>query len=745
MRWLCRSTVFWSTPWLLAGRLASGADTVQAPRVQEEPAPAPPLEGSVTLPDGGHVRYAYHFDHNAMRQAVLLGDAVVALGWSGNLMRFALPELRLTAHAARGFPATALAADRAGHVLAGFEDGWVYEVDPGTLALKPVEHLADSVAWVGALPRDSATSPAHVAVTLRSEQPAIWPGMSGDELARFQEQAAPPTLRYAELPGGPPREIHVSVGWKNQDALSPNALAIDRKGRLWLGEDGGEFGGRCVLVEVATGKAKEVCGKGCPDVLGFLATDDGHVFAFGGMQHFWYSGGFVARVDQGRWETVKEWGASSEPAPDSGSVEEVNPRRATPPMPSGPIDAIVEDPGKGFLALSEHALWAADARFANWSKRADLDVRWLPGRRSSVGNTATASTVLLPSGDSPSVLLPTGRDGFVIVTSGLRRHVVFEGQLTTAPTFGIVDIWRSSLGTLFFGQRGGFNPDEALFWRRRNGEWEAVDTTPSSGPERQDDIPSEWYEAAPVLDDSSGIVVHWWDGVCCSADNQGRAWFRVDGLGVEEQGAWAGVDPGTVFQAPDGSVFRSVGSRVLRLQGDTWREEGRDSRTTRGSGLEGPHGRKRIVLGGPLPPWALYDVPQGRLGRTRVDAQGQLVVEGYPDADAMPVLDAVSDGPGHALVTTTLGVFDLDIGGGSASPIRGPEPHPQSACRDARDRLWVAGRGLHVSADGGAHWTVVELPMLGPTPSKRLRPDTDDGNGVILALHDRGVVFLSLR
>ena len=47
----------------------------------------------------------------------------------------------------------------------------------------------------------------------------------------------------------------------------------------------------------------------------------------------------------------------------------------------------------------------------------------------------------------------------------------------------------------------------------------------------------------------------------------------------------------------------------------------------------------------------------------------------------------------------------------------------------------------NVSTDEGKHWNNVELPMLSDTYSKRVRPNPK-APGLIVALHDRGVVFL---
>jgi len=47
-----------------------------------------------------------------------------------------------------------------------------------------------------------------------------------------------------------------------------------------------------------------------------------------------------------------------------------------------------------------------------------------------------------------------------------------------------------------------------------------------------------------------------------------------------------------------------------------------------------------------------------------------------------------------------------------------------------------------VSTDSGRHWETVDLPMVCRSDTKRIRPDPERPDGLILLLHDQGVVYL---
>src|SRR5208282_4910595 len=57
-----------------------------------------PVTGSAHTERLGTVQWSYHFDHNALKDAELVGRDLVALTESGNLVRFNADTLAITAH-----------------------------------------------------------------------------------------------------------------------------------------------------------------------------------------------------------------------------------------------------------------------------------------------------------------------------------------------------------------------------------------------------------------------------------------------------------------------------------------------------------------------------------------------------------------------------------------------------------------------------------------------------------------------
>ena len=96
---------------------------------------------SVTIAQGEKVRlasgqvahFAYHHDRNALADAVLAGDSIVALSQSGALLRFDRGSLAWKAEHFEKAAATCLGRGADASVLAGFDDGRIMQVDPATL------------------------------------------------------------------------------------------------------------------------------------------------------------------------------------------------------------------------------------------------------------------------------------------------------------------------------------------------------------------------------------------------------------------------------------------------------------------------------------------------------------------------------------------------------------------------------------------------------------------------------------
>jgi ligand-binding sensor domain-containing protein len=90
------------------------------------------------------------------------------------------------------------------------------------------------------------------------------------------------------------------------------------------------------------------------------------------------------------------------------------------------------------------------------------------------------------------------------------------------------------------------------------------------------------------------------------------------------------------------------------------------------------------------------------------------------------------------------GLFRWTPADGRFQRLADPEPAANivTLCRDSRGRLWAAGDRLHRSYDSGQRWETVDLPMLCRSDTKRIRPNPERQDGLILLLRDQGVVYL---
>jgi hypothetical protein len=123
-----------------------------------------PVQGTVQLPDGTPARFAYHFNHNALKDCVQVGSSLIALSESGNLLRFDARTLTMNQQVIIPGCANAITVDSHDRVLIGTQEGQISEVDPGTLGLKLLATAEGRIVWLSARGSDEHQQGMIVAV-----------------------------------------------------------------------------------------------------------------------------------------------------------------------------------------------------------------------------------------------------------------------------------------------------------------------------------------------------------------------------------------------------------------------------------------------------------------------------------------------------------------------------------------------------------------------------------------------------
>lgn len=657
-----------------------------------------------TLPDGDHAvrgvvdidgqrhRFSYHFDHNALREAVAAGDSLIALTASGNLLRFDASTLAMTAQTVVPERATALALDAEGRVLAGTEDGRTAFVDIETLNLTEFQRGEGSVRWLAPIGDGLVTVISPRAID-------AWPG---EPFAAYERRAGS-KRRWSVLVRRGTRTSRYEL----PEGVAPNAFAVDAA-TLWMGIDRGEYGGSLYSMNLQNGRTSQL--QSSVAVRGLLQIANGQVLAYGGTDHLGVRSGFIGRIDSGRVRMLSEFAGGRGTSPAEG--------------PDAPVDLVVASSTTGgFLVASGRGLYRTNPSFSAWSRWASLG-----GRRGSGTLYATSALLQAPGDDMVAVL---ARDGLVrLSTAGIERRVIPD-QLE-AP---IADIWPTSIGTLFLPPGGRY------LWRFPPEGW----TTLEMCPEQLAGVAIS--SGVPVQDIDSGIVSFCGPGIAPGT----AALVHVDTRGdIDVEHTW----PHRLGETPDQFVVDSSG-RVLARSGlghqelqawsdGAWHPIG-TAAVTDSSSMTGRRGRAHVPLaaspdGGTI----MWDVGNGailRLYRSSARSEAELRLDPVNVPELAMVLDAVVDGDG-ILVATPRGIFRYAPASARIERLRSPLGDAiRTLTRDSRGRLWVAGDGVWMSPDGaGRSWLSVDLPMASSTTLKRLRPASE--GGLWLSVYDRGLVFL---
>jgi hypothetical protein len=729
---MTNNLMLWAALLLLVGSAKASDDNKNA---QEFDPPAP-IHGVLTLHNGDQLRYAYHFDHNALRNCVRVGDSLIALTESGDLLRFDARTLKPTAQRLLPGRGTAIAKSNHGTVLVGMSDGRVAEVDPVDLRLRPLFVSDGAIEWLGShMSSRNGRLKIVAVVSKRTNLPFVPGEMMESADKRLGAARRKHRVFVVVFAGGKQEHFDITPG---KDSFEYTTYFLDGSARLWMGADAGEFGGRCAYMDLATGKIHMISAKSGP-IRGFLRASDGRVLAYGGMSHLGLEYGFVARVDQRKLQRLRAFDDKSKREDQKGQTPSTPVEQN---LPTGPVDLMSADTsGKGFWVVAAHTLYRTNVDFSEWAKIIDLGGRWFGGRNYSVGNTPTVNA-LIPT-EGRDLLFATGRDGFTRVSGGIVQHFAVAGQLENGERDPVMDIWGTSLGTLFL--TGG---DYHVAWKPQRDGWHRLSFAPERPPKNLD---AYWSSVEPLVEDTSGILAivgdNWTPGECVLVER------RLDG--VVEKEAWGGGECSYAWSS-DEAVFATSRREIVALakdelkvwEGNHWRKVGSATRDSDIMRLVDRRGRQYIMLVTTQQADIFYDAALGDLLSLTHDPDGTLRLQPVEFHGRLKgpvaVLDAVPEDEGNVLLATTKGLFRFHGADSSLEELGSPESPGvlKSACRDAQGRFWAIGTKLHISSDGGKNWESLDVPMISEGHSRRLRPDPENPRGIILALDDQGVVFI---
>jgi len=692
--------------WLLiAGSLAiagqAGVRPVQTPK---------PVEGRVTV-GGQPFRTEYHFNHNALAQAVRVGTVVVARTSSGHLLRFNLRTLELTGELVCPVAATALGTDADGRLLVGDSAGHVDAIDPQSWDRQTVYAASGPIYWLGLwqdpLPRVVIVAAGHPEHSFEG-----WPGesRSSQRLAKLFDGLD--DYAVIILGGEKPRVISRSPKRGQEEG---GVRAIDSSGVMWVAADMGEFGGTLSQLDLKSGAART---ERIGNIRGFARTGNGELLAYGGLTHMGMSDGFVATLGTATSPPLWEFTAGKPPT-TSG--------------PQGPIDHIVRmTNGPGYWVVSNQTVFTADEGLSSWKRIGSLGARWIAGSRLSVSNTQTISGVIVDPDTPQAIVAVTEQDGLIrISNSGVERRT-FDGQLE----IDVEQMWSTSVGLLLLPKGSGDGPSA---WRLGARGWDGslFDGVAKLG---------DWSRCTIVGDDGNGMTTIC-NGLYSSSpskfvqvDDRGSARLSATPAGYGGGFNWI-LTPRAVLEVDVYSKLIRYGSKDPAIVGRARLPEITKSWPRNVSQGFLPIDRIDLtdyVLDGEFGSLlALREQRPGSFELLPARIGGQTgppnLYDVYPDGDHWVLTASASQG-----------LARLHLVDGELRRLTPPNRGEvfTSLTRDRQGRLWAAGQRLYTSIDEGATWAVVELPVRASDEIKVVRPAPGPGGGVWVSLGARGLVMI---
>jgi hypothetical protein len=521
---------------------------------------------------------------------------------------------------------------------------------------------------------------------------------------------------------------------------------LDRPGRVWLGADRGEWGGRVTRVDLVKGTVAAINPPPSREpflkafwqgVYGFVELLDGQIWAFGGSSHMGFNYGEITRADIAEPRTLFAFDPPRDPekGPD-------------PSLPRMPITHIVEENG-GLLVFSYSDVFRVDKALKSWKKVATLEIQYRWGRPDAVGSYPSVRAVHPPRREGEPYVLATVGDGYVLLegTKAIPRGL--PGQIGASNVSGIMN---TSEGTFFFEGDDRLPP-----WTLRAKGWEVASLAPpfeidpaNDAAELEKDAET-WYETCVLV--GSGGAIYTVSGTGVSDGTRTTA-HRVGGKALRLGRETSSLDPSSSFITADGTLWNASSGELKKFAKGRWEtvaqfpQAGSLSRLT--------------PLNTNGPPWLLLDGYYDNLWRLDHGAQGDKprltrleITEG---GKTLRVDDAIPWPDDSLLFATEAGLRAYSHNVRKLSRVDLPEP-PQPATtlvRDGLGRLWMGGgsmwtarissRGLWLGEPGAkAPEAFDRVPWVGRNEVYAIAPDPQHADGVIVALGSRGVAFVRAR
>ena len=668
----------------VAGLLASGCSGRLRQQAAGNPEVAPGFSPSPTC--------RYFYNRKELHQSVLAGERLVALTSSGTLLSFDRQTFRLEAEHA-GQRITHLAWGEGNRVLAILEDRQMVEIEPRTLRQRPIGKLPAGEwkfpRWIGQATLAGESTPRPVAL-LYGEVVEIEGGK---------------TYSLAD-PGGKCSGVCAFTDNTHLTLMRhPSVAMADSGGRLWLGEDNGEWGGWAGWLDLATGKLHSVKTEQGENfggnVIGFAELRDGRILVFGGLNHLTSASTYIGEILDGRLKMIYHRLQDSH-------MEDLA------ESPRYPITQIHQDAKTGALyVFTGIGVFKANESLSEWRRVATLKLR------DGKGGTGGEIRAVHPVGGG--FILATEREGYLNLTLGGEQRISplpgdfavnsprwllrspdakipWEGKFEVTDPVRIV---KTSRGTILWevnewGER----------WRLVDNRWEPLGLEPPVGIRQRHD---EWATSILFVAHDGTLytvnatrtrpgqlaIIRWRDG-------------KPTILAAE---ADSSIDPSRTFMTPDGTFW------VLGPHGDLLHLGSDGTWDTAGSRLTS-FPERASAISSDRPPWILL-TPRGELTRLSVKDGKHAVLDGIDvkggGGKFVRVTDAVAWPAGRFLLATDAGLRALDPSTGAVTPANLPAVDDQIRVlgRDGLGRLWLGGESVWVVDGDGTKVRKVDCQTTG--------------------------------
>ena len=665
----------------------------------------------------------YLFNRNSIKDFKIFDKDIIALTYSGNILKFDLNTIKQTGELIDSIRFTCLGDTLDGKILLGRKDGAIFSFNPKDLSYNQIDKVNLEPYFLETLDNDIESKKQILCVTYCPVTNYHWD-------YDLEKSVYSGGLTYfTNLTTKNIDSIEINNNYEGHRPQPPSNLIKTSGNLVYFSSDFGEFGG---FNGYYNPKNRDInsLGNHSGGYNGFVTTSSNKVYSYGGLNHMGISNCKIYEINESvnisKYFYCNDYDLQIKHNKlDSSNkhISDVIKNEITDTLknfPRSSINIILENKYKNkLIVFAGNYVYETDSNFTSWKIIYDLKLQNSDGRSYSFGyTTAISAAVIL---DSNQILCSTESDGFLLLDNKNSKLCEIPNN---KPIYNYKKIF-------FYRDKYFFSHSSVLINNKK--ECYYINPYPKSN-----NYKLNWY------DNTDYVIIKdtLYDFTYLFGSLRAEYFNKVDeDTVINIYKSHEDCNSKRIFQTSDENIWYINVNNLFYFDSLRWSEKG----TIKGwEELE--HRGFRYNSINQKMPWIIKD-DNGKImilnydkDMTNLSFEARYLI----DKDTLIILDGCTINNANVLLTQN-GLYSYDVVTNLLKKLKLelPDSTIELICCDEKGRIWLGGEGLYLvdDIDSSDKSKIHKISSIGNEAIATLVADKIT-KGIIFAIYNRGIFFV---